>query len=335
MILRVHRALPATAVVLALCCASGAAQQDHTAIGEPPLAQSRPDEQILIAGRDKRLQSEFLKKAAWVTDYDAALARAAAGKKLVFAYFTRSFQYCPASVAFESGTLSDPKFPEFARHVVPLVHVTSWVPSDPHQDLHARKGGVGFPYVAFLDGAGRVVARPPAFDRSLAGLYTTLKTAQEQAARYEELARRATAGDGPARAELLLMELELGHLGLAEARERLLGVGQLTSEQSARAGDLMASLEVPELLAATREAKTRVAANRQLLAIREEGRTPSDDHVARQFFAHLLNHAERTRDHVLFAECLARMRARFGQDPSMKRSVEAYEKRLAKLKQGD
>jgi hypothetical protein len=111
-------------------------------------------------------------------------------------------------------------------------------------------------------------------------------------------------------------------------------VGELTFEQSAKVGNLLASLEIPALLEETREARTKDAANKRLLTLRKEGRAPSDDHVARQFFAHLLNHAERTRDQRLFEESLSGMRNRFEKDPSMKRSVESYEKRLEKLKQG-
>lgn len=39
----------------------------------------------------KKLESPFLKKAAWVLDYDAARAKAKAEKKPIFAYFTRSY----------------------------------------------------------------------------------------------------------------------------------------------------------------------------------------------------------------------------------------------------
>ena len=67
MILGDHRTMPGAAMLLALCCGARAGQ-DLPAAGEPPLAQSRPDEKTLIASRDRKLQSDFLKKTAWVTD---------------------------------------------------------------------------------------------------------------------------------------------------------------------------------------------------------------------------------------------------------------------------
>jgi len=41
--------------------------------------------------RDKKLQLPFLKKAAWTTDYDQALAQSKTSKKAIFGYFTRSY----------------------------------------------------------------------------------------------------------------------------------------------------------------------------------------------------------------------------------------------------
>lgn len=45
----------------------------------------------LVANLKAKLEKPFLKHVAWVLDYDAALARARAEHKLVFAYFARSY----------------------------------------------------------------------------------------------------------------------------------------------------------------------------------------------------------------------------------------------------
>ncbi len=54
-----------------------------------PAQQSDQDE--MIARRDKKLAAEFLKRAAWLTDFDAAKEQAAEDDQLIFAYLTRSF----------------------------------------------------------------------------------------------------------------------------------------------------------------------------------------------------------------------------------------------------
>jgi hypothetical protein len=40
---------------------------------------------------DKKLAAPFIKKAAWVLDFDAAKKQAKESQKVLFAYFTRSF----------------------------------------------------------------------------------------------------------------------------------------------------------------------------------------------------------------------------------------------------
>lgn len=54
-------------------------------------AQDAQEQEALIRKRDQKLQSAFLKKAAWRTDYDKAREEARKSGKLIFAYFTRSY----------------------------------------------------------------------------------------------------------------------------------------------------------------------------------------------------------------------------------------------------
>ncbi|MCI0651157.1 MAG: hypothetical protein L0Z55_04670 [Planctomycetes bacterium] len=54
-------------------------------------AQQEPSQEELAQRRTKKLEAQFLKSAAWSTDYDAALKLAKESGKLVFAYFTRSY----------------------------------------------------------------------------------------------------------------------------------------------------------------------------------------------------------------------------------------------------
>lgn len=59
----------------------------------PGLRAQEPDEATLRANRDKKLASEFLKKAEWVLDFDKARAEAKKSGRIVFAYFTRSYAH--------------------------------------------------------------------------------------------------------------------------------------------------------------------------------------------------------------------------------------------------
>jgi hypothetical protein len=61
------------------------------AAGLLALAPFARGEEDLRANLEAKLAKPFLKKVAWVRDYDAALVRARAEDKLVFAYFARSY----------------------------------------------------------------------------------------------------------------------------------------------------------------------------------------------------------------------------------------------------
>lgn len=60
-------------------------------LGLAPAVAAQDEQAELIAKREKKLEGEWLKNAAWITDYDEARAEAKATGKPVFAYFTRSY----------------------------------------------------------------------------------------------------------------------------------------------------------------------------------------------------------------------------------------------------
>lgn len=49
------------------------------------------DQEQMKRNLDKKLESDFLKKTAWILDYDEAKAAAKKANKQIFAYFTRSY----------------------------------------------------------------------------------------------------------------------------------------------------------------------------------------------------------------------------------------------------
>jgi hypothetical protein len=59
-------------------------------LGGAATAQAGDQEQ-LAKQRDKKLASEFMTKAHWITDFADARAAAKKSGKPIFAYFTRSF----------------------------------------------------------------------------------------------------------------------------------------------------------------------------------------------------------------------------------------------------
>lgn len=51
----------------------------------------RAQDEELAKRRDQKLAEPWLKKAAWITDYDKAREQAKKSGKVIFAYFTRSY----------------------------------------------------------------------------------------------------------------------------------------------------------------------------------------------------------------------------------------------------
>lgn len=54
-------------------------------------AYAQDEDDIFKQRLEKKLKKSFLGNAAWETDYDAALKKAAASDRIILAYFTRSY----------------------------------------------------------------------------------------------------------------------------------------------------------------------------------------------------------------------------------------------------
>ncbi len=57
----------------------------------PAQASSFGTQEELIAKREKKKESRFLRNADWIVDYDEARAEAKKQGKLIFTYFSRSY----------------------------------------------------------------------------------------------------------------------------------------------------------------------------------------------------------------------------------------------------
>ena len=78
----------------------------------------------------------------------------------------------------EGGALMQDDFVRFSKNYVLFAHVTSQVPGDKNQDLLQKKGGTGFPFIAFMDSEGNVIAKHEA-SRTAYGWARTGEKAKE------------------------------------------------------------------------------------------------------------------------------------------------------------
>ena len=207
-------------------------------------------------------------------------------------------------------------------------HVTSQVAADKHPQLLSEKGGTGFPYLAFLDAEGNVLAKHLGA-RDAAGFSATGKSATA----FVDLKKKAEKGDKAAQADLLVQQLELGHLSADDARQKMKEVA-LSAEQKAKVEALFADVEVREVLkGVTQDKATRVAAGKKFLEMKKAGKpAPAGDRELQGYWIFIMDAAEEGKDAKTFAEAFEALKQKYGPNMSPQ-FTKATEDRLAKLKE--
>lgn len=209
--------------------------------------------------------------------------------------------------------------------MVLFLHVTSHVESDPHQDLLREKGGNGFPYLAWMDADGDVLAQQG--DRTVEGFQKTYDALQS----YLKAKATVEGGDAKAKADLFLASLELGKLSADEARKQMADLS-LSKEQKTKAEQSISDLEVMEAARSMRSPDQQAEAGKKFAAMLKQGYQPGSKNVAGTFWSAIMTYAEQENDAKLFAKALAVLQKEFGDQPSAKRFLDAAKERLEKLK---
>lgn len=207
-------------------------------------------------------------------------------------------------------------------------HVTSQVQTDKHDQLLSQKGGTGFPYLAFLDAEGNVLAKHMGM-REVAGFSATAKTA----AAFVDLKKKAENGDKAAKSELLVQQLELGHLSADDARAKMKDVA-LSAEQKAKVEALLANAEVQDVLkTVTQDKATRVAAGKKFLELKKAGKpAPAGEREFQSYWIFIMDAAEADKDARTFEEAYEALKKKYGPNMSPQ-FTKMTEDRLAKLKE--
>lgn len=289
------------------------------ALASTPTAFAQ-DQAELAAKRDKKLASEFLKLADWITDFDEARTVAAETGKPIFAYFTRSYAPCPPCSALEAGPLSEELFKYFGQDVVLFCHVTSQVEGDAHQDLLRQKGGSAFPYLAFLDAAGNVIAKPK--DRTVDAFHDAVE--QDVAAWFELV--EASADDADAAARLFEKRVEFGHFDdFDAARAEMARYESLSPARRARLEQALIAQEFNRILGTVRGEAEAAAGGARTLPMFEKGRIPKDQGLAFFYWAFLAQHAAETGNAELLGRCIEELGDHSRARPLLPRLKKAYE----------
>jgi hypothetical protein len=201
------------------------------------------------------------------------------------------------------------------------------VVTDADQGLLKEKGGTGFPYLVFMDEEGEVLTRQG--DRSVAGFEQTLGTLES----WQKAKAAAARGDANAKVELLIAEMALGKLELADADKQVAALGKKTKEQIERIRALRPNLELKELMAQARELGRDGLAER-VLTMKQEKRIPTGDQEA-NFWMQILQAGSAKQDASLVEEGLGELKRLKGGDKAYARFLESWQKRLEKMRGGE
>ena len=151
---------------------------------------------------------------------------------------------------------------------------------------------------------------------------------------FLDLKKKADKGDKAAKADLLVQQLELGHLGADEARTRMKDV-DLNPAQKARIESLLVDVEIRDILkTVTPDKVTRIAAAKKFLAMKKAGKpVPSGDREIQAYWIFIMDAAEETKDAATFEEAFDALKKKYGAQMSPQ-FTKTTEDRLSKLKEG-
>lgn len=286
-------------------------------------------EDDLVAKRDAKLKSEFLKKADWITDFDKARETAKSTGKVIFTVFSRSYAPCPACHQLENGPLLEEDFAKFAKDYVLFLHITTMIPGEKHGDLLEQKGGYAFPWIVFMDSSGEILYEHNA-ERSAEAFGKT----GAQAKAYVALREKAAKGDAAAKIDLAILRLTLLKTTVAEADQAVKDAGAPpTPEQQA-------SLDVARTNVSLREEVRAVRSDAQLEALKarfyarfKEGKLmPTNDFVLQNYCLRVLEASVEQKDPDTYAGALKVLRDRYGKEEQLIPFFEERDKELKELR---
>lgn len=207
--------------------------------------------------------------------------------------------------------------------------MTSGVDGEPYPDLLMEKGGGGFPYLVFLDSAGRLIAKHQG-PRTAAGFAETGKKAAE----FVALEKKANGGDRAAKVSVLTMRLEAGSLEQEEAQGMIKELGKLSAEEQKSFDGLMVGTEIQAILKRDKPQDTagQVAVGKKFAELAKGGRTPTRKDDINIFWGYILAYAAEAKDPMLFERCLEELKKEFGNHPNAKRFFDEKQKELEAMK---
>lgn len=181
-------------------------------------------------------------------------------------------------------------------------HITSRVEDDKYQNLLSEKGGMGFPYLAYMDADGNVIAKPGG--RSVQAFEATLSGAVVE---FQQLKDAAADGDEEAQRNLFVKQVEFQHFAsVDDARKAMAKVKGLSDEQSKRIESMLTDQEFGAILSSVRSLNEAAAAGKKALPMLKAGRIPGGNNSL-YFWLFIGKHAEAEKDAELLKRAISEL----------------------------
>ncbi|MBI3818803.1 MAG: hypothetical protein HY286_08955 [Planctomycetes bacterium] len=277
---------------------------------------------------DAKLQSEFLKKLPWLTEYEKAVEESKKSGKLVFAYFTRSDVDYAACRIMETGALLEPAFADFAKDYVLFCHVTTQIKDRKGENLLREKNGAGYPSIMFLDENGNTV-----FRHNGVRTVEAFAASGKSAAVFYELQKRAANGDAAAKVELILKQVDASVVHTTQAAMQLKDLKGLPAELQKKAGEIVFEAEIEELYRSSinKEQETAAAAQK-VLEWYDNKRIPERERAQSFYFGILLQYGRQRKDAKIFELAIVEQEKIWAGDPKRKNNVLSLRNELDHIK---
>lgn len=192
-------------------------------------------------------------------------------------------------------------------------------------------GGSEHPSFFFLDAEGQVLGRHDADNVSVKALEET----GGKVRRSLELRKKADAGEAGARADLAIVECDLGVLEFSDLEGEIEGM-TLTAEQERAVGTLRADSTVSDMAQVFRKNRDDAARNlvaEEFLALYRKGTHPARPGNVRFYWAVLAGQAVLKKDAPILKDAIGGLRAAAGAEPSEREAqqLKELEERLKEL----
>ncbi len=226
----------------------------------------------------------------------------------------------------EGGALQEESFGAWSKPYVLFCHITTQIKDKQYDNLLGQKGGRGFPYFAFLDAEGNVIAKHNG-ERNAEGFGASAK----QAVAFVELRTKADGGDKTAKVEFFMKAVEIGYFTRVDAEKRAKEMTDLTDEQKKKVDQALVGFEVQDIAAAVKDDATKIEAGKKFAEMKKAGRVPTGEQDIQPFNIFIMDYAYSIKNATLFEECYGVLKEKFGARMN-KKFKETRDKQLAEIK---